>query len=138
MDEMQVSEDIDFDVIKEVWNFYKIDDGTILKIKMVLLRVIQDPDPLGNLKTGTLINTIIAPIPPKELRNKQKLEPKFDMGFSTMKEDWNEYDINDGTILKIKPTIAQIDRTDKLDPRGEPLYVVNMQPFIKKIPKTVS
>ena len=42
----------------------------------------------------------------------------------------------DGFILKIKPTLSQIDRLDKVDPRGDPLYRVLAQPNAKRIPKS--
>jgi hypothetical protein len=131
---MPIHDDIDFDVKNEDWSVYELEDGTILKIKIVLMRIIQDTDASGNPIGGTLLNTIIASIPAKDLRGCKKIEPKFDLKYTVIKETWNEYDVKDGSILRIKPTLAQIDRTDKVDPRGEPLYAVNMQPFMKKVP----
>ena len=44
-------EEVDFDVIREDWNTYKLKDGTTLKVKLVLVGVVRlrnKYDPLGN------------------------------------------------------------------------------------------
>ena len=54
-----------------------------------------------------------------------------DLDFSVVKEDWNSYRLEDGTILKVKLSVAKISRG--IDPKtkgayilpsGEPLYNV--------------
>jgi len=51
-----------------------------------------------------------------------------DLEFKTLKEEWNEYKLEDGTILKIKLVAGKISRgIDKQGkiyylPNGEPLY----------------
>ena len=45
------SEDVDFDVVEEGWNIYKLKDGSTLKVKLVLagvMRVKNQYDPAGN------------------------------------------------------------------------------------------
>jgi len=135
---MPDSKDFDFDVLTEDWNLYKLEDDTILKVKLVLLRVIQEGvDKFGNPKGGTLITMIVSPVPPSELRKLKKVDSIIDMKYETIKEGWNEYEVSDGFTLKLKPIISQIDRTEKFDPRGEPLYGVNVQATIKRTPKKV-
>jgi hypothetical protein len=134
---MGESKDINFDAVKEDWNIYKLEDGTVLKIKIVLVRIIQEGiDQIGNPMAGTLMNNVIVAIPPENLRNLKEIAPKFDLKFEIIKESWNEYSVEDGFILKIKPTLSQIDRLDKVDPRGDPLYRVLAQPNAKRIPKS--
>lgn len=60
------AEDIDFKVVKEEWNEYKLDDGTKLKVKLVLTSVIRtedcDPmtgDPVYVIKTGNMLKAIV-------------------------------------------------------------------------------
>jgi hypothetical protein len=132
------SKDFDFIVLREDWNLYKLEDSTILKIKLVLLRVVQEGlDKFGNPKGGTMVNMIVSPVPPSELRNLKQIDPIIDMKYETIREDWNEYEVSDEFTLKLKPIISQIDRTEKFDPRGEPLYGVSVQATIKRISKKV-
>jgi hypothetical protein len=133
---MPESKDINFDVVNEEWNIYKLEDNTLLKIKIILLRIIQEgSDPRGNPVAGTLVNTVVAPIPPEGLRHLKAITPIFDLKYEIIKETWNEYNTEDGFVIKIKPNISQIDRLDKIDPRGDPLYGMSMQPSIKRMPR---
>ena len=43
--------------------------------------------------------------------------------FETVKEDWNEYKLEDGTVLKFKTVVSSIIRTEDYDPMtGDPVY----------------
>lgn len=45
--------------------------------------------------------------------------------FKSIKEDWNEYDLEDGTTLKMKAVVSDIVRVDgQFDPEGNPLYLI--------------
>ncbi len=47
----------------------------------------------------------------------------MDVDFETVKEDWNEYKLEDGTILKFKTVVSSIIRTEDYDPMtGDPVY----------------
>jgi len=49
----------------------------------------------------------------------------LDMDFKSIKEDWNEYQINDGTIVRMKVVVVNIAKvTDKYDNEGNPVYIV--------------
>jgi hypothetical protein len=46
-------------------------------------------------------------------------------------EKWNEYTLEDGTKIRLKPIIIQVVRiTDQYDPEGNPLYVTKAQPIV--------
>jgi hypothetical protein len=45
--------------------------------------------------------------------------------FKTLKEEWNEYTLEDGTVLKFKTVVSNIIRTESYDPMtGDPVYHV--------------
>lgn len=66
-----------------------------------------------------------------------------DLGYKTIKEDWNIYDLEDGTRLRVKLVTAKISRgidpaTGKalILPNGEPLYNVRWTiAFAAEVPK---
>ena len=72
-------EDIDFSELEEKWNVYKLKDGTILKVKLVLVGVKRlkkhnlDGTPIYLVNSQNLIRVVDVP---KELLAKQK-EPSF-------------------------------------------------------------
>ncbi len=45
--------------------------------------------------------------------------------FQTRKEDWNEYQLMDGSVIKMKAVVGDIIRIEgKFDNEGNPVYVV--------------
>ena len=67
----------------------------------------------------------------------------MDVDFETIKEDWNEYTLDDGTVLKFKTVVSSIIRTEDYDPMtGDPVYHVRstnilrvkVKPEIKRLP----
>ena len=47
----------------------------------------------------------------------------LEMEFKTKKEEWNEYEISDGSTLRLKPVIISIVKIDEYDPDGNPVYM---------------
>ncbi len=48
-----------------------------------------------------------------------------EIGFRASGEYWNEYLLDDGTVVKIKVVVTDAMRLDGMyDPEGQPLYVV--------------
>ena len=48
-----------------------------------------------------------------------------ELEFEPLKESWNEYRCSDGSYVKLKLVVAKITKLDKLNPAGEPIYLVN-------------
>ncbi len=60
-----------------------------------------------------------------------------DVDFDTIKEDWNEYKLEDGTTLKFKTIISSVIRTAEYDPMtGDPVYHIRSTNVLRvKVPK---
>ena len=56
--------------------------------------------------------------------------------FETMHEDWSEYKLDDGTVMKFKTVISSIIRTENYDPMtGDPVYHVRSTNILRvKVP----
>jgi hypothetical protein len=50
-----------------------------------------------------------------------------EISFKEIQEQWNEYDLSDGTKLKIKLLLVKVVRIDEYNAQGEPVYVVATQ-----------
>lgn len=68
-------EEVDFENEKEVWNIYKLVDGSTLKVKLVLVNVVRSKDnydSLGNPLYGITSQNIVKVIDvPKKLKRKR-------------------------------------------------------------------
>ena len=54
-----------------------------------------------------------------------KLVDAIELDFKTKKEDWNEYEVSDGTTIRLKLVAANIVRVqDRYDNDGNPIYLV--------------
>jgi len=70
------------------------------------------------------------------LPNGREIEA-MDVDFETKKEDWNEYKLEDGTVLKFKTVVSSIIRTEDHDPMtGDPVYHVRSTNILRvKVPE---
>jgi hypothetical protein len=132
---------LDFIVIKEGWSEYKLENGSVVRVRHILQKVIKE-------ESGLSINatTTVSVFSPPELKGSpslkayipQELESSIveeNLEFETIKEDWNEYELEDKTKLYVKPVLTVISKTDKYDSYGEPLYLTQVHPLTKVIPR---
>jgi hypothetical protein len=48
-----------------------------------------------------------------------------ELSFQNVREHWNEYLLDDGTIIKLKPVATEVFRIDgQYDKQGNPVYVL--------------
>lgn len=49
----------------------------------------------------------------------------IEVKFKAIREDWNEYDLEDGTTVRMKTVVAEVLRVpEHFDNEGNPVYVV--------------
>lgn len=128
--------ELTFDVVREPWNVYELEDGSILRTKFILLRVKRKEDPSGQTGYAVKSQTItsVSHIPelligepaarqysPKEL---QASIVEEDVRYTTLTEEWNEYIVEDGARIRVKLTVVKVAKTDKFNNDGEPIYLV--------------
>ncbi|MCD6562676.1 MAG: hypothetical protein J7K23_02015 [Thermoproteales archaeon] len=135
------AEEVDYEEISEEWNVYRLKDGTILRIKLIVSKFLRTKD--KNPVTG-YPNYIVAfknvidikstnrsgprppPSPnlaeiPEELKEEVEVE-------EIINEKWNQYKVEGKYIYEIKPVIVQVFRIkDYYDPLGYPIYHVISQ-----------
>lgn len=51
--------------------------------------------------------------------------PAVELGYRVSGEHWNEYLVDDGSVVRLKPVVTQILRIEDMhDPSGDPIYLV--------------
>ena len=128
--------ELDFDVVREPWNKYELSDGSILKVKYVLLKVRKTIEPDGrtnyevkgqNIIVVSNIPDHLRGRPSEESYSPRELEASIveeDMRYNTLSEEWNEYVAEDGARIRIKMTVVKVSRTNRMNREGEPIYLV--------------
>ena len=132
-----------FEPLSEKWSVYCLEDKTIIKLKVVPSKFLKKDDDYAIEST-----TIIAAFTPPTLKGqptlpfpvtdseKMKVLDKTDMKFDVVTEPWNEYALDDGIKVSIKPVAVSISSTTLHDIRGEAVYQVKQQSIVKKQPLT--
>lgn len=120
---------------KKYWNYYNLDDGTTLKVKIVLIKVFDNGnDPNGNPYFGLQSSNVIGVTSSNDLIGKDPIDIISNMGYKTQNDDvWNEYILDNGFTLMLKPTMLEVNRTDTRDPCGIPVYEIKAQEILQII-----
>jgi hypothetical protein len=123
----------------EIWNNYKISDGSLLKMREIPLKAIKLPflDPNGKPTFNVYSQTLLAVFPPKSLLgtetppcSQEELNKSIIEGnikFEVLSEPWNEYSLESGIKIRIKVTLQNVSRTNRFGHYGEPIYVINKE-----------
>jgi len=145
-----VSKEVDFDIVREDWTRYRLEDGTILRVRIALVKLVPTGmSELGTPDIGVLSQNILSTVVPKELLKRggqtkpgrisaQDIKEGKDLGFELMGlPQWQEYKTRDGWLVMVKPEIGRVVRLSYYNDVGEPVYWAgNIQPVfrVKKAP----
>ncbi|MEM0075076.1 MAG: hypothetical protein QXG05_02100 [Nitrososphaerota archaeon] len=135
---MELNGDVEFVPVQEPWNTYLLEDGTKLKIRLIVLRIIAvGADSSGNPKF-TFGNQVLAVArAPTQLKGVH--DPKRDYSHSSIAksvvldnipfkaegESWNVYDLPDGSQIRAKVSLIKVARTDLYEEQGDPVYLTS-------------
>ena len=54
-----------------------------------------------------------------------------EVSFNVMQQDWNEYSLNDGTIIKVQTVMTSVLRLEgEYNNLGDPIYIVHTQNIV--------
>lgn len=124
--------EIEFKDVKEIWNRYSLSDGASLKLKIILVKVIQEElDSQGNQSLGFQVTNVVGVTLTDEMIGNKSLGKDENIDAKVITDDWNEYILENGITIMLKPFISQVIRTGDLDPKGIPIYLVQSQPMLK-------
>jgi hypothetical protein len=128
-----------FKVLEEPWNEYKLEDGSTLRVKVVVIGVIKENDNAFSFQATNAIGVIPnpkfvgLPSPPlKPGENLQSFIEDDDIKIAEHTDLWNEYEVPSEKIkLSVKGVLVSVGRASRRDERGLPIYIANVQTLIK-------
>ena len=125
---------INFEIIKEPWNKYQISDNSVLRTRTILKKVerITEGEKISftmDAQTLTVVDAdeTLRGTPSRKVNTKEELMKsieKEDMRYDTLSQEFNEYQLDDGTKIKIFTHVSKIARTSLKDAKGDPIYSV--------------
>lgn len=133
------SKEIDFSVRKEDWSRYLVDDGTELRIRIVVRKIIEmlEQNPTGYPNFGLeSMNVVSAMVPDKLKRQPSKkpfdpsIEKGEEIGFRQLEQKEQEYLTTDGFKIIVRPVLVKVWKYDSYNIFGEPIYNVNIQQIV--------
>jgi hypothetical protein len=133
-------EEVDFVVINEDYSRYLVHDGSILKVKIVVRKILfaaqRTPEGYPAAVNVDAINIATAIVPPGN-RREPSVEPfdaTKDKGeekrFEEQEVKKQEYMTTNGFRVTIKPVLTKVFRYEKFNNFGEPIYTTAMQSII--------
>ena len=121
-------------------SFYKLSDGTVVRVLISINHLTSHAEsPHGhNINWSSTITCYV----PKENRHPEKytqFDPTSvqsnilddDMQYETLIENFNNYSMNNGMTVGVKPAVAQVGKTRFYTEDGEPVYGINVTPVFK-------
>ncbi|HXZ45063.1 MAG TPA: hypothetical protein VEH53_09550 [archaeon] len=54
----------------------------------------------------------------------EEMVPAEEMEYEPLRESWNEYRVADGSLLRLKVVVSKIQRLEKRNDQGEPIYLI--------------
>jgi hypothetical protein len=138
---MQMRE-LDFKTIREEWVHVHLEDGTVIRFKSVLTRVFDtgQRDPIGEVIYRIDSQNVVVARAPDELKGQpsefippiheiaKKKKPTAVKIRAIVGDEWNEYELEDGSRIRIKTVITKVLRLDGyFDAYGNPIYVIQSQ-----------
>uniref|UniRef100_A0A7J2TLD4 Uncharacterized protein n=1 Tax=Archaeoglobus fulgidus TaxID=2234 RepID=A0A7J2TLD4_ARCFL len=139
---MQRLKELDFRARKEEWMSVFLEDGTVIRFKSVLTRVFDtgQKDILGEPIYRIDSQNIVVARAPDELKGQpselvpdlqeivKKRRPTVVRIKALVGDDWNEYELEDGRVIKTRTIITKVLRLDGyFDSYGNPVYIVQSQ-----------
>jgi len=135
----------DFETKEENWNEYKIEDGTTIRVKFIMVKILRREITGGHdfRFNSSKVISVNAPLEKSGKPSDGNYSPEelfdsiteTDMKFKQVNEEkWNKYLLKDGTKIMAKLAITDIGKTDKYDEFGDPIYNIQSQPLFKAVP----
>lgn len=129
--------EVDFRVMKEDFGRYDLSDGTLLKIKAVVHKMLRSVDinPVGYPDVAIDSSSVVTAIVPDALKGSPSApfdidkERPEEVQFTPQDVLLQEY-LMDGFMVSVQPALTKVFKYNKFNARGEPVYGTVIQPIL--------
>ncbi|MDE0526254.1 MAG: hypothetical protein OXI27_06650 [Thaumarchaeota archaeon] len=123
---------LDFEIVKEVWNVYELQDGTKIKIRFMLTAVRNEGKKRQiqfDQKIVTLCDESVCGKPSEKGHTPEQLQQNIEIDncpYNTMVHEPSEYHLDDNSRVLIHQNVMSIARTKLFDQEGNRIYLVDV------------
>lgn len=122
---------LDFEVIKEVWSVYELQDGTKIKILCMLdsVRNVKERERSMaiNQRIVALCDESVCGKPAKKRHTPEQIHQSIEMAhcdYTTLRYEPSEYILDDNTRIVVHHNVVSIARTRLFDQNGDRIYEI--------------
>ena len=140
MGDQEPEKEVDFEVLEEPWARYKLKDGTTIRLRIPVVKIFESlkKGPLGYPNFRIASQSLVSALVPETLKGEpsdtKEVKPEDYIEESKiiqrLEETWQRYKTEDGWIIKVKPFVRKIFKSNKYNNEGEPIYSVDWQVII--------
>ncbi len=133
-----------FEVLKEPWNEYDLEDGALVRARLIILKIFKMKNSPGNqydVNSTNMFTIITNPKmrgrPTPLLQNDELMKlPRLTVKAENSREDWNEYLIKKtNQVFKARLILTEAYKIPgRFDPLGEPIYMIRFGTFVPPQP----
>ena len=133
-------EEHDFSIDQENWSEYELNDGTRIRARLIITKIMADPHNPNALMFdfNPIIIAVYAPVQNRGERNNEPRPeewntlPSFEAVPIRSDERWNRYRIlRTGRIVRCRATVTRIRRvTDRFNLDGMPFFLIDNSPMV--------
>jgi hypothetical protein len=134
----------DFEAVSEPWNTYLLSDGTRLKVKFILQKMLRVKGADGTEGAGMANSLVVVTESPKQLRGNPgrsystvEIEnaPKSQkVRWKAVKTSPGVYRTADGRVILVDLSPTEILRSRLFGPDGEPQYLIRTITSVRVVP----
>lgn len=138
--------EVDFRVIREDYCRYQLEDGTLMRVKMCTLKIAETTarGPGGYPGFTFYVNNMLTSLVPDRLKASPtpqvaevNAESAEEIGFTVQEEAWQEYELVDGFLVRIKPVVTKIFKYSGYNAFGEPIYSIPTIQHIQDVKRVI-
>lgn len=129
--------EVDFEVIAEPWTRYRLKDGTIIRLRLPVFKIFEGVarGPMGypNFRIGS--QSSVSAVVPEHLKGNPSSVKEVTPGdfveeskiVQRLEGEWQVYKTESGWIVKVRPVVRKIFKSNKFNDDREPIYNVNWE-----------
>jgi hypothetical protein len=135
--EKTLEKEVDFEVVEEPWVRYRLKDGTIIRLRLPVLKMFESvrKGPMGYPNFRMRSHAVVSATVPEDLKGdpspNQEIRPEDIVEESKiiqrLEDKWQKYGTEDGWMVKVRPVVRKIFRSNKFNDDRESIYSVDWE-----------
>ena len=132
---------LDFEIVKESWSVYDLQDGTRIKVRFMLESIMNAKERKRQMEAShkiiALCDESVCGEPSRETYTAEHMQQSIEIKhckYSTLRYEPSEYILDDNSRVLVHHNILRISRTHLFNQRGDRIYYTGVNANITVSP----